>query len=118
MLVVPPGPAGSIPSRLVVLSLTQLKAVPPIELLKLIVVITAPEQIVCVAGNAVTTGTSIHYLRQSRTGGKSRAGIDITCSNRVAPNSECIRNKCSYPCSNRPRTYDDRIIIKCDNAIC
>ena len=59
MLVVPPGPAGSIPSRLVVLSLTQLKAVPPIELLKLIVVIKAPEQIVWVAGKPVITGTAL-----------------------------------------------------------
>jgi hypothetical protein len=41
---VPPGPAGSMPTRLVVLSLVQLKdvAVPP----KLIVAKTAPEQTV------------------------------------------------------------------------
>lgn len=54
--VVPPGPAGSIPTKLVVLSLVQLYVVAPE---KLIVVKTAPEQTNWLAGSAEIVGLAL-----------------------------------------------------------
>src|ERR1700688_1316110 len=59
IVVVPPGPVGSIPIRFAVLSLTQLKAVPAILLFRIIVVNGTPEQTVWVAGSAVITGAAV-----------------------------------------------------------
>lgn len=57
-----PAPPPAIPVTLPVLSLVQLNVVPPTLPPRLIVVIVAPEQMVCEAGDAITSGMGLTVI--------------------------------------------------------
>lgn len=75
-----PEPLAAIPETLALLSLVQLKVVPAIAPLKLIVLTDVPEQILCDAGEAVAFGIGL----------TTRAALfEITCG-QIPPNPPTI----------------------------